>query len=325
MSKRNACITLDKSIAAFLAHQRMLGIGCRNIEYVLIRLHRFLSRIGAPDLDQSRFDQWCHGERRLAANTRRGRQLIVRKFCLFRRRTEPTCFVPDLLYFARLQPYRPPILVAPRQIGTMLSLAPDLAPSANSPLRPAVLRLAIVLLYTAGLRRGELLRLALADADSQSGVLRIRESKFHKSRLVPLSIGARGELRRYLRQRLVPTCDVRPAAPLLCNRHHQWRPYTGQGLSHGIHLLMDQAGVRDSHGHRPRIHDLRHSFAVQALTRWYREGADVQANLPLLALYMGHVSIASTAYYLRLVPEVADLASRRFERHFSDLLFGGAS
>ena len=78
--------------------------------------------------------------------------------------------------------------------------------------------------------------------------------------------------------------------------------------------------MRDGDGRRPRIHDLRHSFAVQALVRWYRAGADVQANLPRLAMYMGHVSIASTAYYLRFVPALAGLASERFERSFGDLV-----
>jgi len=315
---------LDEPIAAFLAHQRALGRGYVAVEYVLRRLRQFLIRVGANDLDQSCFDRWCRTQRRLAANTRRGRQLIVRKFCLFRRRSEPTCFVPDPTYFARPQPYRPPILVAPRQIGHMLSRATSLQPTTRSPLRPAVIRLAIVLLYTAGLRRGELLRLTLADVDARNGVLSIRESKFHKSRLVPVSLGARRELRRYLRQRLASPCDARPTAPFLCNRNRGWRAYTGTGLSQGIHQLLDQVGACDADGRRSRIHDLRHSFAIQALLRWYRSGADVQAHLPLLALYMGHVSIVSTAYYLRFVPEVADLASQRFEQHFGDLLLGGA-
>lgn len=324
MNKSLRPTALDEPIATYLAHQHALGRRYLQEEHVLHRLRRYLAHASAADLDRSRFDRWCHSQRRLAANTRRARQLIVRKFCLFRRRSEPNCFVPDALYFARPQPYRPPVLVAPGQIGRMLSLTSELVPSNNSPLRGAVLRLAIVLLYTAGLRRGELLRLTLADVDAPTGVLSIRESKFHKSRVVPLSASGRKELLRYLDQRQRSPCDDKPTAALLCNRSRGWRAYTGTGLSGGIHLLLDQAGVRDCNGRRPRVHDLRHSFAVQALVRWYREGADVQSNLPLLALYMGHVSIVSTAYYLRLVPEVAVLASRRFEQSFGDVLLGGA-
>jgi integrase/recombinase XerD len=165
-----------------------------------------------------------------------------------------------------------------------------------------------------------LLRLSLGDVEPRSGVLRIRESKFHKSRLVPLSPDARSELRGYLRKRLGAGLDPRPGAPLLCNTTRGLHGYTGTGISRGIHALFEAAGVRDSDGGVPRIHDIRHSFAVQALIRCYREGADVQSQLPKLAMYMGHVSIVSTAYYLRFVPEVASLASERFERQFGDLL-----
>ena len=88
--------------------------------------------------------------------------MIVRRFCLFRRRTDPTCFVPDPLCFSRPHPYRDPVIVTPGQVARMLGRAADsLEPTPNSPLRPAVLRIALVLLYTAGLRRGELLRLTL--------------------------------------------------------------------------------------------------------------------------------------------------------------------
>lgn len=313
-------IALDQPISAYLAHQRALGRGYNNEERVLSSVRHLVARASADDLDLALFDRWSDTLGDLAANTRRARQLIVRKFCLYRRRTEPRCFVPDALYFARLQPYRSPVIVQPEQVARMLVAADALAPTPGSPLLPAVMRIAVVLLYTAGLRRGELLRLTLDDVEPRSGVLRVRESKFHKSRLVPLSAGARLELRRYLRKRLAAGLDSRAGAPLLCNTTRGLRGYTGTGISRGIHALYEVAGVRDRDGRVPRIHDIRHSFALQALIRWYREGADVQSQLPKLAMYMGHVSIVSTAYYLRLVPDVASLASERFERGFGDLL-----
>ena len=92
-----------------------------------------------------------------------------------------------------------------------------------------------------------------------------------------------------------------------------------------LHALFDAAGVHNSEGRCPRVHDIRHSFAVRALLRWYEHHDDVQANLPKLALYMGHVSIASTAYYLRWMPAVLAQASRRFERGFRHLVQAGAS
>jgi integrase/recombinase XerD len=118
----------------------------------------------------------------------------------------------------------------------------------------------------------------------------------------------------------VPPLDTSSHAPLLCNARGGTRGYTGTGLSAGIHRLFKATGVQNSEGRRPRIHDLRHSFAVQALVRWYREGADVQSNLPKLAMYMGHVSIVSTAFYLHFVPTIAALAGDRFEKSFGNLI-----
>ncbi|MDA9983288.1 hypothetical protein N9H39_11325 [Gammaproteobacteria bacterium] len=112
-------------------------------------------------------------------------------------------------------------------------------------------------------------------------------------------------------------------SPLLCNCSRGLRGYTGTGLSDGIKILFQTVNVRSSDGRRPRVHDFRHSFAVQALLRWYREDTDVHSNLPKLAMYMGHVSIVSTAYYLKLIPEITEAASQRFESHFGYLLNGG--
>ena len=311
---------LDAHIRNYVAHQRMLGRGYDNEERVLNGLRDFLAHLDTCDLDQTAFDCWSHRLAPLSANTRRARQRIVHKFCQYRRRSDPTCFVPDPLSFARSQPYRAPVLVEPEQIARMLTCATALIPTAKSPLRAAVLRLAIVLLYTAGLRRGEVLRLTLADIDAEVGVLRVRESKFHKSRFVPLSPSSHEELRRYLQERFAICEDRRPTAPLLCNRSRGWRPYTGTGLRQGIMHLFDQADVRDAQHRRPRVHDLRHSFAVQALVRLYRRGEDIQSRLPHLALYMGHVSVASTAYYLHLIPTLAALASERFAHRCGHLI-----
>ena len=176
----------------------------------------------------------------------------MRKFCLYRQRTELGCFVPNPLYFARTHPHRTPVIIGPEQVARMLAATEALRPTACSPLLPAVMRLAVVILYTAGLRRGELLRLTLDDVEPRTGVLRIRSSKFHKSRLVPLSPEAGNELRAYLSKRLVPSLDTSPHTPLLCNIKGGLRGYTGTGLSGGVHALFKSAGVHNSEGQRPR-------------------------------------------------------------------------
>ncbi|MFK7861564.1 MAG: tyrosine-type recombinase/integrase [Granulosicoccus sp.] len=315
---------IDQCIAEFLAHKRTLGRDYKSEEFILGGLRRFLLRDNSGlDLDQPTFDRWCRHMSELCANTRRSRQLVVHKLCLFRRRTQADCFVPNPLYFTRSQPYLSPVLIEPEQVAVLLERAKNLTPTKNSPLLGPVFRLAIVLLYTAGLRRGELVAMTLGDVDVENGALRIRESKFHKSRLVPLSASARFELRRYLVVRKRGNAPQNADSALLCNyKNGSWRPYTGTGMGQGIGRLLAAADVQDSYGRRPRVHDFRHSFAVQALIRLYRNGLDVQSALPYLALYMGHVSIVSTAHYLHLVPTLAALASERFENLCAGVLEG---
>lgn len=319
----NRSSTFDAFAERYLQHQRALGRCYDREERMFASVSRCLHEHAMVDLDKAGFDSWCQSLAHLSPNSLRQRQLAIRKLCLFRHRTESDCFVPNPIRFARLIPYVAPVIFGPAEVARMLTAAAQIAPAPNSPLRPAVFRLAVVLLYTAGLRRGELLRLNLSDVDCAAGVLRVRESKFHKSRLVPLSPDARRELRLYLKQRLAPPTDTNPDSPLLCNWHGALRGYTGTGLSTGIQALFRAAHVQSVDGRHPRVHDFRHSFAVQAMLRWYRQGADVQSNMPKLAMYMGHVSIVSTAYYLKWVPALAEAASQRFETCFGDLICGG--
>lgn len=316
---------LDPVVDRYLQWKRALGRGYLGVERMLVSLLQFMHECAAADLDQNLFDAWSKSFAGLTANVRRSRQREVRNFCLYRQRTEPNCFVPDANRFPRPCPHCAPIIFGPDAVTRMLAIADQQRATPCSPLLPAVLRLAVVLLYSAGLRRGELLNLTLADADPTAGVLRIRESKFHKSRFVPLSLDACHELRAYLRQRQAPPLSAAPDSPLLCNCTRGLRAYTGTGLSRGLKLLIHSANVQSTDGRWPRIHDFRHTFAVQALLRWYRQGADVQSSLPKLAMYMGHVSIVSTAYYLKWMPDIATAASDRFEARFGHLISGGSS
>lgn len=314
---------LDHSIANYLERQRALGRAYRSEEDILRSLRESICAAGERDVDLASFERWCASHASLTGNVRRNRQRVVRNWCLYRQRSEPSCFVPDANRFPKPHPHKAPVIVAPEAIGRMLAAAQRVKPTPDSTLRPHVLRLATILLYSAGLRRGELLRLQLGDVNAHDAVLRVRESKFHKSRWIPLSADAGIELRAYLRRRQQRWGVAAPAQPLLCHGTRHCRGYTGTGLSTGLQELIETANVRGWDGRRPRVHDFRHSFAVQCLLRWYRQGEDVQSNLPKLAMYMGHVSIESTAYYLRWVPELAQAASDRFEATFGGLLCCG--
>lgn len=308
----------DTLVASYLANRRAFGRRYQNEEKVLHWLRQYLITVGATDLNSDTFDRWRKSIRHLNPNTRRGREIAVYKFCSYRRRIHPRCFLPDPSSFTRPRPHRLPMIIEPAEIGRLLAAASALR--WNASWYPAVIRIAIVLLYTAGLRRAELAHLRLEDVDAQAAVLRIRESKFHKSRWTPLSDSARRELRRYLKVRRATPYGTCPSAPLLYNGRGTLDCYAGPSIHRAIIRLCKAANIRDRDGRTPRCHDFRYSFAVGALLRWYENGDDVQASLPKLALYMGHGSIVSTAHYLRWMPAVIARASQRFERTYGALI-----
>jgi integrase/recombinase XerD len=250
---------------------------------------------------------------------------VVRNFCLYRRRAVPAAFVPDARLFPPEHQVVRPHLFTEAEVLRLLDVIQALPPAPTSPVRRENLRLAVVILYTTGLRLGELVRLVLRDYDARERTLLIRDSKFHKSRLVPLSMDTASEIDRYLAIRRTRDLAISPESALLWHRTRRGSAYTGTGLSHTIRPLLRAAQIRTGTGRVPRLHDFRHTFAIEALLRWYRAGVDVTAKLPLLATYMGHVSIVSTEYYLQFIEPLATLASDRFARHCGALVTAPSS
>lgn len=319
-TSRSFSSSLAPSIRSYLSLKQALGRRFAGETDILAHLDRFLVSQAplATALTPESFGSWCLTFGHLTPTVRRNWMRIVRNLCLYLRRTDPHCFVPDPSGFPAPHIPRRPHIFSEEEIGRLLRSAADLRPRSTAPLCAEGLRLSVVLLYTAGLRRGELARLVLSDYDHSEGTLLIRASKFHKSRPVALSRDAAREVELYLhaRRRLPHDAD----SPLLIARFKGLRGRSGPGLGHSLRQLFRRAGVRTASGSLPRVHDLRHTHAVHVLLRWYRTGVDVQAKLPALAASMGHVSIASTAYYLAFLEPVAQAASKRFARHCSHLL-----
>lgn len=319
MCERSFASALGPTICRFLDLKEALGRRYATERAVLENLDKFLGA-SATDLTPDTFARWGHTLLHLTSTVRRARMRMVHNLCLYRRRTEPTCFVPDPSQFPSGQQPVQPYLFSDQEVARLVRATADLKATFYSPLRREVFRLAIVLLYTTGLRHGELRRLTVGDYDSREHTLLIRASKFHKSRLLPLSPDGVHELKVYLAARHAQGLPLSAEAPLLWNRSQGGRPYTGFGLGAGVRLLLKATGINTPTGRLPRVHDFRHTFAVHALVRWYREGADVQAKLPYLAAYLGHVSIVSTQYYLHFVDELSLCASDRFARHCGSLV-----
>jgi integrase/recombinase XerD len=184
----------------------------------------------------------------------------------------------------------------------------------NARLLPHTRRVLLLVLYATGLRAGEALRLRCCDVDLRDRLLIIWDTKFFKSRWVPIGTDLCRVLSRYLadrRQLPLPDGDrsaffaTRQGQPIALTCLDQ----TFARLRHQIQLGQEWVG------HRPRLHDLRATFAVHRLVTWYREGADVQARLPLLSTYLGHVSVSATSVYVTMTSELLVEASARFERY----------
>jgi integrase len=316
--KRMAKTSLSPSIGRYIELKHALGRGFAGERRVLESLEEFMIDTSVNTWTQSVFDQWCRTVAHLSPTVQRNRMRVVRNFCLYVRRTDPGCFVPDTDDFPRPHQSVQPYIFTHEEINQLLHAAAKLGPVPLSPLRPQVFRLAIVLLNTTGMRRGELANLTVADYDQRTRSLLVRESKFHKSRYLPLSDDANSEVAIYLAARRRKHLPVATDSSLLWNWYRNG--YSGYGLGDGIHELIRETDIRTADGRFPRVHDMRHSFAIRALLRWYNAGVDVQVKLPLLATYMGHVSIASTEYYLPFVAELAAAASTRFAGRYGNLI-----
>jgi site-specific recombinase XerD len=183
--------------------------------------------------------------------------------------------------------------------------------SRSTSLEPATLRTMILVYYGAGLRQREAINLTRADVDLSGSILTIRNTKFGKSRLVPVGPQLNRALVQYDRTRP----KGRPAdAPFFTTAESG--PVATPTLKRNFRILCDYAGIhRTDTCEQPRIHDLRHAFAVYRLTSWYQQGADVQRLLHHLSVYLGHAHLRYTQVYLSMTPELLREASQRFERY----------
>ena len=182
-------------------------------------------------------------------------------------------------------------------------------------LEPHTLRAVLLLLYGAGLRIGEAVALNLGEVELPSAVITVRNTKFHKTRLVPIGLKLNQAMTQYAVQRREAGHSQSADAPFFVLR--RGGRLSIQIVQQAFTRLRKYTGIGRADGARyqPRLHDMRHCFAVRRLTSWYQQGADVQKLLPHLATYLGHVSIAATQVYLTMTPELLRAASVRFERY----------
>jgi site-specific recombinase XerD len=182
-------------------------------------------------------------------------------------------------------------------------------------IEPFTIRTIILLLYGAGLRVGEALALNLSDVDLSGAMLTVRLSKFFKSRLVPLGTQLTQALAAYANWRQSSHSPTGSGSPFFIGRTGNRIIYIT--LEGTFKRLRAHAGIHRTDGGRyqPRMHDLRHTFAVHRLITWYHQGVEVQQLLPHLSIYLGHIHLAATQVYLTMTPELLQEANACFERY----------
>jgi integrase len=236
------------------------------------------------------------------------RMTIARAFARHLHALDARTEIPLIGLLASPPTHRPmPHLYSETDITALMAAARTL----NSPLRVATYETLIGLLAVTGMRIGEAIRLDRGDVDWGEGALVVRDSKFRKSRLLPLQADTIDALAGYERLR-AGLCPAPPTPSFFVSRAGTRLIY--ENVQVVFVALVARAGILARSGqHRPRLHDLRHSFAVNTLLDWYREGVDVHARLPWLSTYLGHVSPSSTYWYLSAAPELMSLVARQLE------------
>lgn len=306
---------LGPYIDQFLAHKRSLGRHYDVEEKTLALFDSYLAnnRIGGfHELTPTRVDQFLLSRPRPRPRSYNHlRCTLGRLFCYLvdhGRLTETPLRSPP----RRGRYQRTPFIFDTEAAKRLLTLAKALPSNGGTTERGSTYFALFAVLYGLGLRVGEVCRLNVKDVDLERRLLRIRETKFYKSRLVPFGPKLEEVLVRHLRQRRTePAGAPSDDQPLFCLRGG--RPINPGTVSITFHALVPELHLRIPPGvSPPRLHDLRHSFATGTLTRWYRLGLDPQARLLVLSTFMGHVDVSSTAVYLTTTPELLELANRRF-------------
>lgn len=308
---------LAEGIQHFLAYKRALGQSFRTEENALRLLDAFLVQQKVQTIEEVTAEIV---EAFLASRPRRRPRsynhlisVLGRLFSWSVKHSYLTYF-PLHMQTQRETSQRIPFLFTPAMARKLLACARSLKDNPRAPLRGPTYRAIFALLYGLGLRVGEVSRLCVKDLDLERSLLVIRQTKFAKSRLVPFGPRMKELLREYLRVRAEKHGLPLVEEPLFT--FGGGRPIHPGTISRTFHSLIPQLGLRIPQGvSPPRVHDLRHSFAVGTLLRWYRAGIDPGTRLLHLATFLGHVDPNSTAVYLTITPDLLLEANHRFERY----------
>lgn len=308
----------DGYLHKFLNEKRALGYKYKRETYLLGELDRFLNANTHDNAGLSRelVLAWTQKRPHERERTQCSRIHIVKQFSEFLARQGVSTYIPDGTLTPKKIMAFTPYIFSEAEIRSLLCAADNLKQRAVSPRRHLVIPLMFRMLYGCGLRLGEACGIRIRDVDLELGVLAICEAKFGKDRLVPMA--------RPLTEKM---CHYAQAELRLCGPDEFFfpapdgGPYNIGSIYGTYRRLLWQCGI--SHGGRgtgPRLHDLRHTFAVHCLKRWVRQGVDLYAAMPVLSEYLGHSTLDGTQRYLRLTADLYPDIIAAVEQHFGNII-----
>lgn len=297
---------LRRALAAYLRTRRALGFKLKRDGELLPQFVAYLDARGASFVTTSAAIAWAAQPRDATPQWWAKRLAVARGFAKYLQTIEPRTEVPSPDHLPLRHTRSAPYVYAAADITSLLQAADTL----KAPLRTATYKTLLGLLAVTGMRVGEAVALDERDVDRRRAVIVIRKTKFDKSREVPLHASTLEALDRYrrLRDRL---SSRRSSSSFFVSTVGSRLIYNNV---HETFLRLVYAAGLHKRRPRPTIHDLRHTFAIHTVLDWYRAGVDVEARLPLLSTYLGHVGPSSTYWYLTAVPELLEAATLRLER-----------
>lgn len=308
-------IRLRKTLEDYLATRQAFGFSNRTYASSLRDCVAFLTKQGATYVTTETALRWATKSGAVGASWSIDRLVMVRGFAKYLRGIDGRSEVPPLRLLPYVRSRRQPYIYTQQEIQTLMEAARSL--SSPKGLRGLTYYTLLGLFWASGMRISEVLNLDRTDVDFREAVLTIHSSKFGKSRLVPVDRATIDALEHYAKRR--NTAFPRIQSPSFFLTDIGTRP-TRTIVEMTFVRLCRQVGIRgkdDPEG--PRIHDIRHAFAVRTLIRLYRADLNVDWYLHLLAVYLGHVGVSSVYWYLSAVPELMELARRRLESKLGDL------
>lgn len=300
-------------IDEYLTARRGLGFALDTPEGLLRDFASHADRIGhRGPVTIALAVQWARSSRSSNSAQAARRLAVVRQFARYRKRFDPTTEVPPAGLLGRIPRRPPPHIYTETEMAALLRQASCLLPRHG--LRPATYAAYFALLVSTGLRLSEACRLTTDDVDLANGILVVRETKFRKSRLVPLHPTTTQALTRYADRR--DACRAASGSEYFFRTEVSSR-LTLDAVEKTFSRIRQRLGwTEQGRTRQPRIHDLRHTFITRRLLRWYQDGADVDRKMLALATYVGHAKVTDTYWYCTAVPELLACTSQRFE-HFA--------